>query len=95
MASTGTLDPAAVAERRRETRVRKYRGKLFVANGVDAFELNDVAEFIFRQVDGRRSVQQIAEHVAVTYDIPLPRALAGTAEAVALLAGQAMLTLDR
>ncbi|MEN3304582.1 MAG: pyrroloquinoline quinone biosynthesis protein [Micromonosporaceae bacterium] len=95
MAPTPTLDPAAVAERRRETRVRKYRGILFVANGVDAFELNDVAEFIFRQVDGRQTVQQIAEHVASAYDIPLYRALVDTGEAVAQLAAQAMLTLDR
>lgn len=89
-----TLDPQSVPARRREARVRKYRGKLFVSNSVDAFELNDIAEFIFRQADGAQTLQQISERLAAEYNLPLPQAMAHTASALTELVSHAMLTVD-
>jgi pyrroloquinoline quinone biosynthesis protein D len=90
-----TLDAMSVAERRRETRVRKYRGKLFVANAADAFELDEIAEFIFRQADGTQTVQQIGERLAAAYDLPLAQAMADTARVLAELAEHTVLAVDR
>ncbi len=76
------LDPAAVPCRRLEARARKYRGKLFVANAAQAFQLDEVAEFIFRQIDGTASMREIGEKVAVRYGSPLDDAIADAADLV-------------
>lgn len=51
-----------------------------------AFLLNETAEFVYLQVDGRRSVRQIAEHLARAYEVPPERALADAGAAIESLA---------
>lgn len=85
MTSSPTLSPTSVPRRSQTTRMRKYRKKLLVASGQHAFELDDVAEFIFRQVDGAATLRQIGERVATEYDIPVEQAMADAAEFLAEL----------
>ncbi len=74
-----------VPKRRVTARVRRHGGALLVAGPVDVFELRDSAEFIFRAVDGIRTVAQIADLVAQNYDVPLDEAVADIRELVGTL----------
>jgi pyrroloquinoline quinone biosynthesis protein D len=69
-----------VPRRRLDMRARRYQGRLFVANGAETFELDETAEFIFKQVDGEATLRQIGERVATRYGIDVSRAVAETAE---------------
>ncbi|MFI7537271.1 PqqD family protein [Streptosporangium sp. NPDC049376] len=86
------LGHAAVPRRKLETRIRKYRGRLYVASADQAFELDHVAEYIFWEIDGKRTVREIGERVAATYGLPLEQALADTAAMLAHLAANEVLT---
>ncbi|MFF2773865.1 PqqD family protein [Streptomyces sp. NPDC058052] len=90
MSTPQSFVPETVPRRKLEARVRKFRGKLFVANASLAFELDEVAEFIFKQVDGTATVRQIGEKVAATYDISADEAVADTLELLTELAGNGM-----
>lgn len=51
-------------------RIRNYDGTLIVAAGLnEQMELADVAAFIWRQIDGHRTVATIADTVAHEYAI--------------------------
>jgi hypothetical protein len=52
-----------------DTRVRRVGGRLLVARGNDAFELSDVAGFIWERCDGSRTVGDIAIEVVESYDV--------------------------
>lgn len=74
----GVVDAGAVPCRRLDTRQRAVRGRVFLAGprialGLEetALELDEVATFIWRRIDGARSVRQIAEVVAAEYDADL------------------------
>jgi len=69
-----------------DTRMRRFRGKLFVANDGDAVELNEVGEFIFTRIDGTRTIAQIADLVATEYDIEAHEAIADICDFLAELA---------
>ncbi|MEV8511990.1 PqqD family protein [Dactylosporangium sp. NPDC051484] len=88
------VGPDTVPRRRLGARVRKYRGKLFVATADRALELDECAEFVFRQVDGSRTVRQIGEQVAVTYGISLDRAVRDSAGLLVELAGHQIMDID-
>lgn len=81
----------SVPVRALEARVRKFRGRLFVANASLAFELDEVAEFIFTRVDGVATVGRIGEQVAERYGVDAARATADTAELLAQLRDEGML----
>ena len=51
------------------TRMRRFRGKMFVATAEQAYELDAVAEYIFRQVDGGTTIAQIAAKLAADYEV--------------------------
>ncbi|MEU9126698.1 PqqD family protein [Kitasatospora sp. NPDC048540] len=85
-----TYDAQSVPARKLEARVRKFRGKLFVANASLAFELDEVAELIFRSVDGVATLQQIGEKVAAEYDISVAEAVSDCAELLAQLTENGM-----
>lgn len=70
-----------------EVRIRNMRGKTLVAGPYEARELDETAAFIWRQIDGTRTIRQIAEVVASEYDVDAGTALADVAELVADLVG--------
>ncbi|WP_447002329.1 PqqD family protein [Saccharothrix isguenensis] len=75
----------AVPCNRMDVRVRKFKGKVLVAAGEQAFELEDTAAFVYQQVDDTRTVREIGERLAAEYDVELDVALADTAELIAEL----------
>ena len=76
-----------------EARVRKYRGRLFVASEADTLELDPAGEFVFRQIDGRVTIRQIAERIAETYGVDVARALADSTELCAELAATGIIDI--
>src|SRR5215469_15997274 len=76
--------PDSIPRRRMDTQVRKFRGKLLVGGpNRQAFELSETAEFIFRQIDGKRTIQEIGGMVAEKFGAPLDMAVDDCAELVA------------
>lgn len=51
-------------------------------------ELNATGSFIWNQIDGQRTGQQIAELLAGEYEVPLEKALADTRELLEQLAAK-------
>jgi len=80
-------DPAAVPQWRLDAQVRAMRGKMLVAGPEEIRELDEIATFIWRQIDGVRTVEQIACIVSDEYDVAAGTALADVAELLAELAG--------
>lgn len=74
-----------VPKRRVTARIRRFRGVLMVGGPVDTYELSDSAAFIFRSVDGTRTVGEIGELVADEYGVPLAEAVADAHELVTTL----------
>lgn len=72
--------PGTVPRPRFEVRVRRSGGLLTVGLDNDTFQLSDTAAFLFRQVDGTRTVSGIAQLLAAEYDIDPKTALFDTAE---------------
>ncbi|MGW0589555.1 PqqD family protein [Streptosporangium sp. NPDC002607] len=56
-------------------RMRNLQGKTFVGDGEHVFELSETARFIWRQIDGKRTVLDIGEIVSREYDIPREEAV--------------------
>jgi hypothetical protein len=78
--------PNSIPRRRVDTQVRKFRGKLLVAGrNRQAFELSETAEFIFRQIDGKRTIKEIGGMVAEEFGAPLEMAVDDCAELIAEL----------
>ena len=78
--------PNSIPRRRMDTRVRKFRGKFLVAGrDREAFELSETAEFIFRRIDGKRTVQEIGSMVAEEFGAPLEMAIDDCAELISEL----------
>jgi coenzyme PQQ synthesis protein D (PqqD) len=87
------LSQDAFPQRRIETRTRKYRGNLFVANAEQAFELDELGEFVFRLIDGRTSVRDIGRKLAESYGGPIEEAVADTAALIEELVEHQVLQL--
>ncbi|MFI7537266.1 PqqD family protein [Streptosporangium sp. NPDC049376] len=62
------LGPNTVVGQTVDIRIRKFQGNLRVAGVGDVFELSDTAAFIFRKVNGSRTVEEISAEVANHYD---------------------------
>lgn len=77
-----TVTAGTVPKRNLTARVRRFRGTLVVAGLEDAFELTDSAEFIFRAVDGVRTIAQIGELVAAEYGVSLAEAVVDVSELI-------------
>jgi hypothetical protein len=63
-------------------RARSFRGKLLVASGPEAVELDEVGALIFRSVDGDSTMNEISAKVSAEYDVPPHVALADCIEFV-------------
>lgn len=76
-----------VPKRSVSARVRNTRGKLLVAQGPNSVELDDVGIFIFKSIDGKATLREIATRISAEYDVEYEQALADAAEFIAELAG--------
>jgi hypothetical protein len=75
------------------TRVRRMKGNLLVARTDATLELSETAEFIFRRIDGMRTLGDISAVVALHYDIPLHIACQDTTELLAQLMEQQIMDM--
>jgi pyrroloquinoline quinone biosynthesis protein D len=67
---------ATVFRHAANVRVRRYRGRLFVAAGDQALELEEAAETVFRGVDGTATAGEIAHRLSELYEVPEDEAVA-------------------
>ena len=72
--------PDATIRRRLDARVRNHQGTLVIAGATQAFELTSVAAFVWRLLDGSRTVQEISLAVATEYGADPAEALEDTRE---------------
>jgi hypothetical protein len=86
MALQESCTASQVPARSPDARARNFRGKLLVACGEQAVELDEVGAYIFRNIDGLSSMKQIAGKVAAEYGISQELALADGCEFVTTLA---------
>jgi len=74
------MTPESIPKRRANVRARKFRGQLLVSINEETFELSDSAEFIFRGINGKRSVRELGVLLADQYTIPVDAAVADVSE---------------
>jgi hypothetical protein len=79
---------------RLDVRARNYRGTLYLARDEDSVALTEVAAFVWRLIDGSRTVDDLATVVAAEYSIDRDTAHTDCAELVASLAEAGMLDLQ-
>ncbi len=77
---------AAVPSRPLHARMRNFKGTVLVSVDSDVLELSETAAVIWRLIDGRRTVDDIALLLVQQYDIDTPTALADVAELLGRLA---------
>lgn len=94
MAGGPVADADAVPQWRIDVRVRSMRKKTYVAGPSEARELDETATFIWRLMDGTRSIQQIAETVAAEYQVAPAEVLADVRELVDELIGCEVIELS-
>ncbi|MGW8725180.1 PqqD family protein [Streptomyces sp. NPDC055808] len=63
------VGPATVASLPLNVKIRNHRGKTIVGGYQHFYELTESATFIWRQIDGVRTVADIAQVIADEYDI--------------------------
>jgi hypothetical protein len=85
MSGQTVITDESVPRRRLDIRTRMFRGKLLVANADHAFELEDVAAFIVKHVDGVRTVREIGQRLAAAYELTEQEAVPDTAELLSQL----------
>lgn len=74
--------------RKANVRARRYRGRLYLASADKAYELNEAAEYVFRQIDGSTSIDEIATRLAAKYQYAVADAVADTVELLVQLASR-------
>ncbi|KUL39712.1 PqqD family protein [Streptomyces regalis] len=89
------LTPGNVLRRRMEARARKYRGKLYIAVQDQALELDEVAQAIFRRIDGVSTLAEIAAGLAEEYGVPVDEATDDTVGFAAQLVGHGVVEVVR
>ncbi|MFF4413745.1 PqqD family protein [Streptosporangium sp. NPDC001559] len=87
------LSPEAVPVPRLDVRVRNVGGTLTVAWGESVFELSETAGFLWKRVDGRRSLRELALLLAGEYAVDAETALLDTAETMTALADGGLVRL--
>lgn len=76
------IEPDAIFGRRTQVRVRTQRKRMLIATEVEARELDEVASFLWRQLDGRRSIAEVTDAVCAQYEVDRDTALADVTEFV-------------
>jgi hypothetical protein len=74
-------------------RLRRHQGRFVVGGYEHVFELSDTATFIWRHIDGVRTVGELGELVSAEYDVAAEIAVADVAELVADLAAAGVLAV--
>lgn len=82
-----------IPRRRMEVRVRPRRDRMLIALAADSRELDQVATFIWRRIDGTRAISAIAADVCAEYDVELSTALRDVTEFIRDLAAGGFLDL--
>jgi Coenzyme PQQ synthesis protein D (PqqD) len=92
---TAAVGPDSVPARRLEAQVRNLAGTLTVTRPESevAFELSDTAGYIWRTIDGRRTVDAISRLLVQRYDVHHDVAVADVMEMVAELVALDLVTL--
>jgi hypothetical protein len=68
-----------------DVRLRQRSGRGYLVRGADAFELNEVGTFIWKQCDGSLNAEQIADRLAKEYQLSAEQARLDTNEYLAEL----------
>jgi Coenzyme PQQ synthesis protein D (PqqD) len=89
--ATSTED--RIPRRSLTARVRNVRGRITVAGADQPLELSDTATFLWRSIDGRRSVRDLADALCAEYDIDRDTAMADVVELVEVLNGAGVVDL--
>ncbi|MFG2349680.1 PqqD family protein [Streptomyces phaeochromogenes] len=50
--------------------MRNHRGTLLVSGPLENYELTESAEFIFRSIDGKNTIEHIGALVSERYEVP-------------------------
>jgi hypothetical protein len=87
-----TVDSQTVLHPRADVRIRRVGGEVVVGLAGNAFSLSNTTAFIWLQVDGRRTIDQIARLVAAHYDVDPAQALVDTIEILQELRGLGLFT---
>jgi hypothetical protein len=74
-----------VPRRRLNARVRNFRDRTMVAGSSQPLELSESAAFLWRLIDGRRSVGDLADALCAEYEVDRDTAVADVAELVGAL----------
>lgn len=72
------LRPDAVPVPAWDAWLRNHRGRAYLGRAGQAVELSDSARLIWREIDGRRTLRQLAELLAGAYGIDVATAAADT-----------------
>ncbi|MEV0622093.1 PqqD family protein [Nonomuraea sp. NPDC050404] len=89
--SAAPLD--AVPRRPMNVRIRNHRGTTVIGGYEHALELSESAAFVWRQIDGVRTLREIGRLMAGEYDIGEESAAHDVAELAAELAAYDLLEL--
>lgn len=87
------LTAHSVLRRSLHARVRNFRGQLSVAVADRSVTLDEVGEFIFRQLDGTSSIGAVGSALAAEYGISDSEAVADTLDLLGELHGLALVTV--
>jgi Coenzyme PQQ synthesis protein D (PqqD) len=80
------ISSETIARKRLDARTRNLDGITYVAGPEQALQLSEVGGLIWRLVNGRRSVREIAESVSEQYSVDLEQASEDTIELLAQFA---------
>jgi len=81
------VTPDTVVVPRLDVRVRRVGGDFLVGIAEEAYSLSESGAFIWRQINGRRTVREIAERLATEYDVDDATALDDTSATITELNG--------
>jgi Coenzyme PQQ synthesis protein D (PqqD) len=85
-------DQDRIPRKHLDSRVRNYRSKTLVAGPSEPRELSESATFIWKLMDGKRSVAELAGALCVEYDIDRASALDDVADLILTLSRAGILT---
>lgn len=77
---TAFVLPKDVLRPRPDVRIRRIAGTVTIGLGGEAFELAESTYFLWRRIDGKRSVRELSELLAAHYEIAAGTALEDTVE---------------
>jgi hypothetical protein len=88
--------PSSGPQRARDVAFRDIDGEMILVSASRAcsYSLNEVGSQVWRQADGQRTMEEIADTVAQHFDIPLEQALADVRAFVDEIALEGLLVVD-